>query len=186
MRRFAALAAALAIALAPTPAGLAQQPGTQTGVAAGMGAKPASPADDLADAFVKIGLTRCASKAQRAANFVFEDGAAAFTVQPLGPDANAWPTVITIESAHAPAGSPPRFSTVTIAPGPGCAGFYEQIIAWPNPCEELARTVFAGFSATRRLYRQVQVSELNAGLQLYLLPQAGGRGCTSIKRELFR
>lgn len=176
-------AVVMAALLAASALAFAQQPAT--GVSGGMSTAPAGPADQLAAAFAQIGMTRCAGMAQRAANFLFEDGEAAFTVQPLGPDANVWPTVITIESAHADNG-PVRFSTVTISPGQGCAGFYEQVIVWPTSCDELARTVFASFTGTRLLLNAVQVSELNAGLQLYLMSHPDGRGCTSIKRELFR
>lgn len=179
-RVIAVVAAALVAASVPA---YAQQ--AATGVAGGMSTIPASPADQLSAAFAQIGLTRCAGMAQRAANFVFENGDAAFTVQPMGPDANTWPTVITIESAHA-GNSPVRFSTVTISPGLGCAGFYEQVIAWPTPCEELARTVYANFTGARVILNAVQVAELNAGLQVYLIPHGGRVGCTSVKRELFR
>lgn len=185
---FAMLASSVAVAQSAsrTPqSGVSPAPGISSGVSGAMGSAPPSPADLLAQSLAQIGLTNCAGAVQRAAAFLFEDGAAAFTVQPLGPNANIWPTVISIESAHPPSGQT-RFSTVTIAPGQSCAGFYEQVIVWPVRCDELGRTVFSGFTATRKLLNQVQVSELNAGLQLYLMPHQGGRGCTSIKRELFR
>lgn len=169
----------------PTSAPTQRAAPANGGVASGMGQLPPKPAERLAAAFSEIGLTACAGVAQRAGNFLFEDGEAAFTVQPLGPNANAWPTVISIESRHPPAGQT-RFSTITISPGAGCSGAYEQVIVWPKRCDELARTVFSDFTANRPLLSQVQVSELNAGLQLYLMPHQGGRGCTSIKRELFR
>jgi hypothetical protein len=42
------------------------------------------------------------------------------------------------------------------------------------PCDKLKASVFAAFGAPHTLLRNVQVSELNAGLQLYLTP-AGRR-----------
>ena len=153
------------------------------GVAEGMGAPPPSPAERLSAALAQIGLTTCAGAVQRAAGFLFEDGEANFTVQPLGPDSNRWPTVIMIEGAHAAQGRT-RLSTLTVMPGPTCAGFYEQVIDWEIPCDKLKATVFAAFSVPHPLLKRVQVSELNPALQLYLMP-FGAAGCTSVKKELF-
>lgn len=147
-----------------------------------MGQAALSPAARLSVALGQIGLGACAGAVERAANFLFEDGDASFTVQPLGPDANRWPTVIVIEGAHAALGRT-RLSTLTVSPGPTCSGFYEQVIYWPMSCERLKATVFASFGAPHPLLRNVLVSELNAGLQLYLLP--AGAGCTSVKKEMF-
>jgi hypothetical protein len=158
------------------------RPSGAGGVAGGMGAQAQTPSQRLAAAFAQIGLTACAAAAQRAADFLFEDGEANFTVQPLGPDANRWPTVVVIEGAHQTMGRT-RLSTLTVSPGPTCAGFYEQVIWWDMPCEKLKATVFATFGAPRVILRNVQVSELNPGLQLYLTPAGGG--CTSVKKELF-
>ena len=54
----------------------------------------------------------------------------------------------------------------------------------PTPCDRLKATVFANFAAERTLMRDVRISELNPGLQLYLTP--AGTGCISVKKELFR
>jgi hypothetical protein len=147
-----------------------------------MGGQVQTPSQRLASALAQIGLTACAAAAQHAADFLFEDGDANFTVQPLGPDANRWPTVIVIEGAHQAMGRT-RLSTLTVSPGPTCSGFYEQVIWWDMPCDRLKTSVFAAFGAPRALLRNVLVSELNPGLQLYLTP--AGPGCTSVKKELF-
>jgi len=147
-----------------------------------MGAQAQTPSQRLAAALAQVVMTTCAAAAERAAAFLFEDGEANFTVQPLGPDANRWPTVIVIEGAHQTMGRT-RLSTLTVSPGPTCSGFYEQVIDWDLSCDRLKATVFAAFGASRALLRNVQVSELNAGLQLYLTP--AGTGCTSVKKELF-
>ena len=57
------------------------------------------------------------------------------------------------------------------------------MIAWPTPCEQLKATTFAAFANTRILLRNVKVSELGPGLQIYLMP--GPTGCVSVKKELF-
>jgi hypothetical protein len=184
-----ALGLAFGLALAGGP-GFAQPPHAPLpppagagGVAGGMGGGQApTPSQRLAAALSQIGMTTCAPAAQRAANFLFEDGEANFTVQPLGPDANRWPTVIVIEGAHQTMGRT-RLSTLTVSPGPTCAGFYEQVIWWDMPCDKLKASIFGAFGAPRAILRNVQVSELNAGLQLYLTP--AGTGCTSVKKELF-
>ncbi len=160
----------------------AQQPAPPSNVAGGMSAAGPSAEDRLADALRQIGLTECAPAVERAAHFLFEDGEVNFTVQPLGPDANRWPTVVVIEGAHAAAGRT-RFSTLTVAPGPACSGLYEQVIAWPTPCAELKATTFSAYANAKIILRNVQVSELNPGLQVYLMPS--GSGCVSIKKELF-
>ena len=151
-------------------------------VAAAMGPVVEPPAQRLSEALSQIGLTACAAPVMQAGSFLFENGEANFTVQPLGPDANRWPTVVMIEGAHAAMGKT-RLSTLTIAPGAGCSGFYQQVIYWTQACPELKRTVFAPFNTTRVLLRNVQISELNAGVQLYLMP--AGTGCVSVKKELF-
>ena len=152
-------------------------------VAGGMGGGRAqTPSQRLAASLAQVGMTTCAAAAQRAADFLFEDGEANFTVQPLGPDANRWPTVIVIEGAHQTMGKT-RLSTLTVTPGPTCSGFYEQMIWWDMPCDKLKAAIFGAFGAPHALLRSVQVSELNPGLQLYLTP--AGVGCTSVKKELF-
>ena len=163
-----------------TPAPVA--PTASSSVAGGMGEAVLSPSDRLTNALQQIGMTTCAGAVQRAAKFLFEDGDANFTVQPLGPDANRWPTVIVIEGSHAAMGKT-RFSTLTVTPGPTCSGFYQQVISWPVPCAELKRTVFADFQNVRVVLRNVQVSELGPALQVYLM--ASGTGCVSVKKELF-
>jgi hypothetical protein len=155
---------------------------TAAGVAGAMGAPTPAPTERLTAALTQIGMTTCAATVMRAAHFIIEDGEANFTVQPLGPDANRWPTVIVIESAHATLGKT-RTTTLTVSPGLGCAGFYEQVIYWPEPCDKLKATVFSTFQSPHVLFKAVQVSELNPGLQLYLMPS--GPGCTSVKKELF-
>jgi hypothetical protein len=155
------------------------------GVAGGLSATKESASRRLAAALNQIGMGPCAPTLMRAADFVFEDGDAEFTVQPMGPDANRWPTVVMIEGAHKANGRT-RLTTLTVAPGAaGCPGFYEQVIHWPQPCAELKRTVFAAFAQPRPILRDVQLSELNPGLQLYLTP-AGPAGCVSVKKEMFR
>ena len=168
--------------MAQRPLAPAHAPAAAGGVAGSMGGAAQTPSQRLAAALAQIGLTTCAAAAQRAADFLFEDGEANFTVQPLGADANRWPTVIVIEGAH-PAMGRTRLSTLTVSPGPTCSGLYEQVIYWDMPCAKLKASVFSGFSAPRTLLRNVEVSELNPGLQLYLTP--AGAGCISVKKELF-
>ena len=165
------------------PAAAPAPPQPATSVASGMGAVVASPTQKLATALNQIGLTSCSAAVMQAGTFLFEDGQANFIVQPLGPDANRWPTVIVIEGAHAAQGTT-RLTTLTVSPGPACSGFYQQTIYWPQPCAELKRTVFADFKTTGLLLKHVEVSELNAAVQLYLTP--AGAGCLSEKKELFR
>ena len=166
--------------VAPPAAAASAQP---TSVAAGMGGVAPSPTQKLATALSQIGLTSCSAAVMQAGAFLFEDGQANFIVQPLGPDANRWPTVIVIEGAHAALGTT-RLTTLTIAPGPACSGFYQQTIYWPQPCAELKKTVFSGFKTTGLLLKHVEVSELSPAVQLYLTP--AGAGCLSEKKELFR
>lgn len=152
-------------------------------VAGGLGAPAprASPAQRVRNALRQVGATACADTIARAADFLFEDGQGEFTLQPLGPDANRWPIVLTIESAHARSGAT-RLSIITIAPAGSCSGSYEQIITWPQSCAVLKTTVFAAFKSERPLFRTVRQSELTPGIQLYLLP--AGTGCVSVKKEL--
>lgn len=154
-------------------------------VAGGLGVRnaPASlkPADRVREALRVAGVRACANVIGQAADFLFEDGTGEFTLQPLGPDANRWPVVLTIESAHAKSGTT-RLTILTIAPAGSCSGSYEQIITWPQSCQALKTTVFATFTAQRPLFRNVQRSELTPGIQLYLMPS--GTGCVSIKKEL--
>lgn len=167
---------------APRRTAAPSAPTAPSAVASGMGAVTVPPEQRLAAALNQIGLGACSSAVLQAGRFLFEDGEANFTVQPIGPDANRWPTVIIIEGAHARMGRT-RLSTLTIAPGQTCSGFYEQVIYWDQPCADLKRTVFATFKDIGVLLKNVQVSELNPGLQLYLTP--AGKGCTSVKKELF-
>jgi hypothetical protein len=166
------------------PAASAPQPASHGGgVAGAMSAAAPSPDDRVAAALNQIGMVTCAAAVEHAARFLFEDGEANFTVQPLGPDANRWPTVIVIESAHAAMGQH-RLTTLTVSPGPTCAGFYEQVVNWAMPCDQVQATMFAAFKTPQLMLHEVRVSELSPGVQLYLMPSAGG--CTSVKKELFR
>jgi hypothetical protein len=189
------LAAALAALAAAPPALWAQAPrpratgapaprAATSSVAGSMSQATLPPAQRLAAVLSQIGLTACAPAVLRAGGFLFESGEANFVVQPLGPDPNRWPTVIMIEGAH-PALGTTRLTTLTVTPGPTCTGFYQQMIWWPQPCDDLKKTVFADFRPTGVLLRRVQVSELGPGVQLYLTP-AGPTGCVSEKKELFR
>ena len=173
--------AALSIASAP----LAAAP-PAAGVAGGFRSNVAPPMQRLTAALAQIKLTVCATVFQQAGAFVFESGEANFTVQPLGPDANRWPTVVTIESVHAATpqtkGPQTRLTTLIVAPAGTCSGTYQQVIYWPESCTLLKARVFSDFKAEKPLLAKVLVSEANPGLQLYLTP--AGPGCVSVKKEL--
>ena len=119
--------------------------------------------------------------------FLFDGAHAQFVVQPLGPDANRWPTVVTAESSHAGVGpkaaEQTRLTTLIVAPAGSCSGLYNQVIYWPEPCPGLKARLFASYTNERPLLARVRQSEANPGLQLYLMP-AGTTGCVSIKKEL--
>ena len=151
-------------------------------VAGNIGSMPGSTEQRLADALSSIGMTRCTTRAVQVGRFLMEGSDANFTVQPLGPNGDMWPTVITMESSHATNGTT-RLSTISISPN--CAGFYQQTIYWSQPCATLRNTTFAAFTGTRRLLANVTVGELDVATQLYLMP-AGAQGCVSVKKELFR
>jgi hypothetical protein len=140
----------------------------------------------LSAALAQIRMSTCAPVFQQAGAFIFENGEANFTVQPLGPDANRWPTVVTIESNHpatATSKTPQtRLTTLVIAPAGTCSGVYTQVIYWPEACAALKARVFAGFGPEKPLLAHVMQSEANPGLQLYLA--AAGPGCVSVKKEL--
>lgn len=151
-------------------------------VAGNIGSMPGSTEQRLADALTSIGMTRCTTRAVQVGRFLMEGSDANFTVQPLGPNGDMWPTVITMESSHATNGAT-RLSMISVSPN--CAGFYQQTIYWNQPCAVLRSGTFAAFTGTRRLLSDVTVSELDFATQLYLMP-AGPQGCVSVKKELFR
>ncbi|MFO1015200.1 MAG: hypothetical protein U1E50_15710 [Caulobacteraceae bacterium] len=191
MRRILALAAALCLASpalaqprpAPRPpAYTPSPPATRSGSPAGgvSGGMSTTASQDIANTLRQLRMNACAPAVQRAADFLIEGQPAKFTAQPLGPDANRWPVVFVIESGD-PSGRT-RLSSLMVTPD--CSGMYQQTIWWPTPCDRLKATVFANFAAERTLMRDVRISELNPGLQLYLTP--AGTGCISVKKELFR
>ena len=154
-------------------------PAADTDAAGGMSAD--SPDHDVLLALQQMHLTVCAPKVQQAMNFIFDGQPARFVAQPLGPDSDRWPTVFVIESAD-PAGGHTRLSTLTVSPG--CAGMYEQVIYWTQPCASIKTSVFAKFNGEHVLMRDVKVSDDGPALQVYLSP--AGSGCVSVKKELFR
>ncbi len=171
---FAVLAIVPTPSVAAPPAGPAQE--TVSNVGGGMSSGNPTPEERLSGALQQIGMTTCAATVERAARFLFDGAEANFTVQPLGPDANRWPTVITLESAHASQGRV-RLSTLVVSPGPTCSGLYQQVVSWPTPCAELKASVFATYQNAHIVFRAVQMSEVGPGLQLYLMP--AGTGCVS-------
>jgi hypothetical protein len=147
-----------------------------------------TPAQRLAAAVQQLGIVRCGPVLQQAGTFLIENAPAQFVLQPLGPDTNRWPTVVTMEGSHAVAGKPAsaaqtRLTTMIVAPAGTCSGLYTQVIYWPEPCAALKSRVFAAYANERPLLSRVRQSELNPGLQLYLMP-AGTGGCVSVKKEL--
>ena len=118
----------------------------------------------------------------QAAAFLFDKGDVQFVVQPLGPDTNRWPTVVTSEGASGDK-QQTRLSTLIVAPAGTCSGLYQQVIYWPEPCAAVKARIFADFKGEKPFLRNVRVSEANPGLQLYLMP-AGTAGCVSVKKEL--
>ena len=143
---------------------------------------PASALARLNAAIKSINLNTCAPVVTQAAQFLFDKGDVQFVVQPLGPDANRWPTVVTFEGAN---GDKPqtRLTTLIVAPAGSCAGLYQQVIYWPEACASVKARIFADFKNEKPFLRNVRVSEGNPGLQLYLVP-AGAGGCVSVKKEL--
>ena len=140
-----------------------------------------SPGQEVLLAMQQMHLTACAQRVQQAMNFLFEGQPARFVAQPLGPDSDRWPTVFVVESAD-PAGGHTRLSTLTISPG--CAGMYEQVIYWSEPCAAVKSSVCGKFAGEHVMLRDVKVSDDGPALQVYLTP--AGAGCVSVKKELFR
>ena len=175
------LAAAAALVAAPVDGGA-----PATGVAGGF-RTTATPMQRLNAALAQLHLTTCATVFQQAGAFIFENGEANFTVQPLGPDANRWPTAVTIETRHPPTATTKapqtRLTTLLVAPAGTCSGLYEQVIYWPESCASVKSRVFSGYGPEKPLLARVMQSEANPGLQLYLTP-AGPAGCVSVKKEL--
>lgn len=149
-----------------------------TAVSRGMGGD--TPAMQVDRALQQMHLTACAGVVEQATNFLFEGQEANFVAQPLGPDADRWPTVFVIESAD-PGGGHTRFATLMVSPN--CSGMYEQTIYWPQPCSVVRTTVFAKYTGDHVLLKEVTVSDAGPALQVYLTP--AGPGCVSIKKELF-
>jgi hypothetical protein len=173
------LAAPARPAAKPAPAAPALPPhAANSAVARGMG--DASPSLQITRALQAIHLTACAGAVQQVTDFLFEGQDANFIAQPLGPDADRWPTVFVIESAD-PAGGHNRFATLMISPN--CSGMYEQVLYWPQPCPVVKATVFAKFTGEHPLLSDVKVSDSGPALQVYLTP--AGSGCVSVKKELF-
>ena len=148
---------------------------------ASQGMRENSPGQEVLTAMQQMHLTACAQRVHQAMNFLFDGQPARFVAQPLGPDSDRWPTVFVVESAD-PAGGHTRLSTLTIAPD--CAGLYEQVIYWNEPCSTVKSSVFAKYTGERVMLREVRVSDDGPALQVYLTP--AGSGCVSVKKELFR
>ena len=158
----------------------------QTGGVAGGFRTTAAGIQRLMTAISQLRLTNCAPVFQQAGGFLFENADVQFVVQPLGPDTNRWPTVVTAEGNYPlKAGTPnqTRLTTLIVAPAGTCSGLYQQVIYWPEPCPALKARVFGAFINDRPLLARVRQSEASAGLQLYLMP-AGPNGCVSVKKEL--
>ena len=185
-RRLKPLAAAVLLALAtlaPAATTLAQgaKAARAQDASAAAGMSDASPDLEVLQAMQQMHLTACAQRVQAAMSFLFDGQPARFVAQPLGPDSDRWPTVFIIESAD-PAGGHTRLSTLTVAPD--CAGLYEQVIYWSEPCSTVKTSVFAKFTGEHAMMREVKVSDDGPALQVYLMP--AGAGCVSVKKELFR
>lgn len=154
----------------------------QSGGVGGAFRTPQKPIDRLNAAIRQINIGACAPVISQAAAFLFDKGDVQFVVQPLGPDTNRWPTVVTAEGASGEK-QQTRLSTLIVAPAGSCSGLYQQVIYWPQPCAAVKARVFADFKGEKPFLRNVRVSEANPGLQLYLMP-AGAAGCVSVKKEL--
>lgn len=152
---------------------------------AGVGAafrQPPRALDRLNAVIKQLNISTCGPVISQAGAFLFDQGDAQFIMQPLGPDNNRWPMVMTAESSHGPT-KQTRLSTLVIAPAGSCSGLYQQVIYWPENCAAIKAKIFADFKGDKQLLRNVMVSEANPGLQLYLMP-AGATGCVSVKKEL--
>lgn len=173
-RRVAAVAAIVGLVVS----------GIAAAQAGGVGAAFRSPGDAmtrLAASLRQINLNVCLPVFTQAENFLFDRGDVQFVVQPLGPDANRWPTVVTSEGSHG-AKAQTRLTTLIIAPAGTCSGLYQQVIYWPEACAAVKARVFADFKNERPMLKNVRVSEANPGLQLYMM--TAGTGCVSVKKEL--
>jgi hypothetical protein len=173
-RRLVGPSAAVAMVLSGVAA-------AQSGVGAAFRAPPGA-LDRLNAVIKQLNIGTCAPVISQAGAFLFDQGEVQFVMQPLGPDNNRWPMVMTSEGAHGPTRQT-RLSTLVIAPAGSCSGLYQQVIYWPEACTAVKAKIFADFKRDKPLLRNVMVSEANPGLQLYLMP-AGPNGCVSVKKEL--
>ena len=152
------------------------------GVGGSMAAMAAGPAEQVRRTLAELSITTCAPLLTNAATFLFERGQGDFAIQPLSRDVDHAPVILTIQSSH-PGEGGARLAIVTVAPTPrGCAGSYQQTVTWPMACARVKTTIFAGFAARKGVLPTIEQSELSAGVQLYLMPTAGG--CVSVTKEL--
>lgn len=66
----------------------------------------------------------------------------------------------------------------------GCDATYEAVVWWPESCNDVARTQFAGLAPRPPLQKQVQSLDGGDALKVFLMP--AGSGCVSIKKEMVR
>jgi hypothetical protein len=141
----------------------------------------ANPSHELLLDLQQMHLTHCVASVQQAMTFLFEGQPSHFEAEPLGPDSDRWPAVFVIETVP-PAGGHTHLSTLMVTPN--CSGMYQQVVYWSQPCDIVKSTVFAKYTGTRVLTRDVKVSASGPALEVYLSP--AGTGCVSVKKELFR
>lgn len=159
----------------------ASQAGVDPNLARGMSQAGALSA--VAQSLQQIHLTTCSARVMQIATFLFEGQDARFITQPMGPDADRWPTEFMIESIDPNASGRTRAATVVV--NPDCSGMYQQTIFWSRPCAEVRATTFAQLQAApiQLLNQSVVLDGEKGALQVFLM--AAGSGCISIKKEMF-
>lgn len=130
------------------------------------------------------GVMTCVSRVDQAMKFLAgttEPVGSALFIPPVNPDRSLISTSLEVGGAN----QHTAYVGASFAPGManGCGGAYESVVYWEERCADVAAKRFSGARKLGVLGKQIAIYDSGNDVKIFLMN--AGKGCVSIKKELF-
>lgn len=132
---------------------------------------------------LNAGVMSCVSRIDQAMKFLVGEASVgtALFIPSLNPDRSLISASLEVGGGNQSS----AYVGASFAPGManGCGGSYESVVYWEEPCAEVASRRFPGAKKLGVLSKQIAIYDGGNDVKVFLMN--AGKGCVSIKKELF-
>lgn len=144
------------------------------------------PTNQISDAVRAAGVRNCSTRIDQVSTFLTK-GTQSNALLFL-PDRDPDNSMVSISLEVQSEGTPRAYGSATFSPNTiiGCAGMYETVQYWAEPCNTVATKHFKGAVSNGTLGGEIDMLVIGSTARVFLMPAATGSSCVSIKKEVMQ